>query len=111
MESVDKMIRKFGNSMHLVQSGNAKPIRAFLQESRSKSKDSAYREFSLLGEIPKGVYVYIGPAEPEAQVGDVLLWQQRQFQLRRVEMITVGDQKLYCWGLCVEKGGENPWLS
>ena len=105
------MLRKFGSTMRLVQGGSQKSIRAFLQESRSKSKDSAGREYSLLGEIPKGVFVYIGPATPEAQVGDILIYQERRFQLRRVEMITVGDKKLYCWGLCVEKGGENAWLS
>ena len=111
MDSVDKMIRKYGNSMFLIQGEGHKPIRAFLQESHSKSKDSCHREFSLLGEIPKGVYVYIGPVQPEVRVGDILIFQDRRFQLRQAETIMAGDRKLYCWGLCTEKGGEHAWPS
>ena len=63
--------------MTLVQGGNETQVRAFLQETRSRSQEYAQREFSPLGEICRGLYVYIGPAEPLAEMGDRIRFGQR----------------------------------
>ena len=107
--AIAKMLGKFGTPMVLMQEGVEKPVRAFLQETGSKGQGSAEREISPLGTVPKGLYVYIGPAEPEAKPGDKLLWRQREFELRRAEPVMVGEKTAYCWGLCVEGGGPDQW--
>ena len=84
-------------------------IRAFVQETKSKSQGSAEMEFTPLGQVSKALYAYIGPVTPEAKVGDALIFQGKTLELRRTELVTVGGKAAYCWGLCVEKGGENGW--
>lgn len=111
LEAMDKMIRRYGTAMVLVHDGQEQPVRAFLQETRSRSLGNVRREFSPMGELPRGMHVYIGPVEPEAAVGDLIVYGQRIFQMRRAEPVMVGDDKAYCWGLCVEKGGDSQWGS
>lgn len=105
------MLRQYGTPMILVQGGQETQIRAFLQETRSKSIHGTQREFIPLGEVPKGIYVYIGPVEPVAAAGDLIRHQGKLLELRRAEPVMVGETAAYCWGLCVEKGGDDQWGS
>lgn len=111
LRTMRKMIARYGTPMVLVQGGQEHPIRAFLQETGSRSQENAQREFSPLGEVYKGLYVYIGPVEPMAAAGDALILRRRRYELRRAEPVYVGGTVAYCWGLCVEKGGESTWGS
>ncbi len=108
---MQKLLRSYGNEMQLLQGEQTHSIRAFLQDTLSRSKENAQREFTPLGEIFKGQFVYIGPAEPMAAVGDTLVFQGRRFELRRAEPVMVGNLVAYCWGLCIEKGGDSTWGS
>lgn len=105
--TVEKMLRWYGNEMTLVQNGKQTVVQAFLQETRSRSQEYAQREFSPLGEICRGLYVYIGPAEPLAEMGDRIRFGNRQFEVRRGEAVKVNNEILYCWGLCVERGADS----
>lgn len=111
LQGMKKLIGQYGSPMVLIHDGQEHEIRAFLQETGSRSQENAQREFSPLGEVYKGLYVYIGPVTPEAAEGDTILYRERRFELRRAELITVGAETAYCWGLCVEKGGESTWGS
>ena len=104
--ALDKMIRRYGNAAVLVQDGQRNYIRAFLQETRSKSQENAQRDYSPLGEVCKSLFVYIGPASPMAAAGDRLEYQQRYFEVRRSAPVMVGNKILCCWGLCVERGAD-----
>ncbi len=106
-----RLIGRYGNDMTLVHNGQKRAIRAFLQNSRSKSRENARREMLPFGEADGGLFVYLGPAEPAAVRGDQLVWQGRQFVLRRAEPVTVENRVVYTWGLCVEKGGEGSWVN
>lgn len=106
-----KLIQRYGASMILMKNGEESSIRAFLQESRSKSTENTHRQFLPVGELPRGRYVYIGPAVPMAEIGDLLIWQDRVFEVRQAEAIVFADQPIYCWGLCVERGGDSVWGS
>lgn len=86
-------------------------IRAFLQETASRSRENTELEAGPLGRVPMGMFVYIGPAQPEAAVGDTLVFLDRCFELRRAEPVVVEGRKAYCWGLCVEKGSDTAWGS
>lgn len=106
-----KLLRLYGNDMQLHHEGQTYAIRAFLQDTKSRSMENAQREFTPLGEVFKGRYVYIGPVTPAAAEGDTLRFQGRSFELRRAETVVVGGKAAYCWGLCVEKGGDSTWGS
>ncbi len=93
-----------------VQSGeNTKTVRGFFQAVNSKSWQSMESEASLLGEITRGQYLYLGPADGGLGEGDTLVLGQKQYLLRRVEDYYYGNQAIYQWGLCVEKGVNDIW--
>lgn len=108
---MEKMLQQYGTPMVLRRDDTDWNIRAFLQQTRSRGQSHGSRTVSALGEVPGGMFVYIGPAEPETAVGDILVYRDRLFEVRRAEPVTVGETVLYCWGLCVEMGVEGAWES
>ena len=106
---VDKILKTYGTAVKLSQGEASYDIFAFFQPFRSKSWQYLEGNYSPLGEIPRGQYVYIGPVEPEAEEGDTLMVDGKQYWLRRTELIRDGNGPVYCWGMCVEKGGEDNW--
>lgn len=109
LQAMQKMMRRYGSDMVLIRGNTWYSIRAFLQETRSHSQENTQREISPLGEIRKGLHVYIGPVLPMAEIGDRIVFQERVFEVRRAEPVMVGQETAYCWGLCVEKGGADEW--
>lgn len=109
-KAVAKMMIRYGSAMQLIQGETVHEIHGFLQETRSKSHENTYRRFSLLGETPTGMFVYMGPAEPMAKAGDQVIFRGRRFELRRVEPVMAGDDPVYCWGMCIEKGEVDIWV-
>lgn len=110
-QTLDKLLRRYGNPMTLITGDSEIPVRAFLQETRSKSMENTQRRYTPLGEINRGLFVYIGPAVPAAESGDRVIYQGRVFVIRRSEVIMTTGKPVYCWGLCVEKGGDGAWGS
>lgn len=107
--TMERMILRYGSAMVLSGSSGEHQIRAFLQETQSKGLNHISREIEPLGEIPKGIYVYIGPADPAAEAGDTLRFRDKTYEFRRTEQVTVADTEIYCWGLCVQKGSDGTW--
>ena len=108
-KAVVALMKKYGSPMTLIHEDTSQEIRAFLQETRSKSHVITYRRYSILGETPQGMFVYIGPAEPMAKTGDQLVCGGRRFELRRAEPVMAGSRPVYCWGMCIEKGEADIW--
>ena len=108
-KTIDGIIACCGMDLVLMKAQGAVSIRALLQVMRSKSQDNVQRAFGPLGEVPKGGYVLIAPMEPTVEVGDELRWGARLFDVRRAEPMMYGNEALYIWGLCVEKGGGDEW--
>lgn len=106
---VSKILNAYGAAVTLLHGETAYEIRAFFQPVRSKSWQYLEGNYSPLGEIPRGQYVYIGPVEPMAEAGDTLTVNGKQYWLRRTELIPDGNGPVYCWGMCVEKGGADTW--
>ena len=104
-----KIMEKYGSVVTLSHDGTDVQVKAFFQPVRSKSWSYLSGEYSPLGEIPRGQYVYIGPAEPAAAMGDTIQVGGQKYWLRRSELIRDSDGPVYCWGMCVEKGGEDTW--
>ena len=108
-QMVGKILRTYGTAMTLSRGGEVWEIFAFFQPVRSKSWQYLEGNYSPLGEIPRGQYVYIGPVEPMAKAGDTLVIDGQTYWLRRTELVRDSEGPVYCWGLCVEKGGDDHW--
>ena len=106
---VSKILSQYGIGLTLSKNGTDHEIRAFFQPVRSKSWQYLEGNYSPLGEIPRGQYLYIGPVDPAAQAGDLVTVADKDYWLRRTELIRDADEAVYCWGICVEKGGEDNW--
>ena len=101
----------YGTDMTVSGAEGFKAVRGFFRAVNSKSWQSMESEVTLLGEISRGQYVYMGPAEVSVREGDTLTLGERSYHFRRVEKYYYGNQVLYIWGLCVEKGVNDTWGS
>ena len=106
---VGKILNTYGAAVTLRRGAESFAVRAFFQPVRSKSWQYLEGDYSPLGEIPRGQYVYIGPVEPAAEAGDTLTVDGKDYWLRRTELVRDSGGPVYCWGMCVEKGGEDTW--
>ena len=103
---IEKILNCYGVSMLLPRI--EEEVRGFLQPVISGSK-KAQRDICPLGQVPEGQYTYIGPAEPEILVGDEMEFGGKVYLFRKVERLSDKDGPVYCWGICVEKGGGDLW--
>ena len=100
---------KHGTDLTIVSGLENKTVRGFFRAVNSKSWQSMESEATLLGEITRGQYVYMGPVAAAAQEGDALILGGRSYLFRRTELYYYRNQPVYQWGLCVEKGVNDTW--
>jgi hypothetical protein len=108
---IEKVMAQYGTDMTVVSGEETKPVRGFFRAVNSKSWQSMESEATLLGEISRGQYTYVGPVEVAVREGDTLRLGDRTYLFRRVEPYYYGNQAVYTWGLCVEKGVNDTWGS
>lgn len=97
--------------MKVTHDGTEQTIRGFFQPVRSKSWQNMVNLSTPLGEVFRGQYVYIGPADVPVTEGDRLEVGEKTYFLRRVEAYYYGEEAIYIWALCVEKGVNDTWGS
>ena len=102
-------MEKHGTDLTITSGAGSKTVRGFFRAVNSKSWQSMESEASLLGEITRGQYVYMGPVGVTVREGDTLTVGERAYLFRRVEPYYYGNQAVYQWGLCVEKGVNDTW--
>ena len=102
-------MQRHGTDLTIVSGGVQKTARGFFRAVNSQSWQSMESEASLLGEITRGQYVYLGPVEADVKEGDSLILGEKPYLFRRVECYYYGNQPIYQWGLCVEKGVNDTW--
>ena len=106
---VSTIIRQYGTDMILTSALETKTVRGFFRAVNSKSWQSMESEATLLGEITRGQYVYMGPVDAAVKEGDTLILGEKRYLFRRTELYYYGNQPVYQWGLCVEKGVNDTW--
>jgi len=111
VQTIQRVLSDFGTDMLLISGEVTRTIRGFFRAVNSKSWQSMESEANLLGEVTRGQYAYIGPADGGVQEGDTLTLGKKTYLFRRVEFYYYGNQALYQWGLCVEKGVNDTWGS
>ncbi len=110
-QTVEEVMEKYGTDLTIVSETETKTARGFFRAVNSKSWQSMESDATLLGEITRGQYAYMGPAGVEVQEGDTLVLGNRSYLFRRVEPYYYGNAVVYLWGLCVEKGVNDTWGS
>ncbi len=108
---VEKVMKQYGTDMVLTSGLETKTVRGFFRAVNSKSWQSMESEATLLGEISRGQYTYVGPVAVQVKEGDTVTLGEKTYLFRRVEPYYYGNQQVYCWGLCVEKGVNDTWGS
>ena len=108
---VEKILSQFGTDMVVHSGGTSRTIRGLLQTVNSNSWQSLESEATLLGEITRGQYAYVGPADGGAKEGDTISLGEKTYLFRRTELYYYGNEVVYQWGLCVEKGVNDTWGS
>ena len=108
---VSNLLRQYGTAMTLSGPEGTREVRGFFQPVRSKSWQSMVNLATPLGEVFRGQYVYIGPAEVNVSEGNLVTLGEKSYFLRRVEKYYYADEAIYTWGLCVEKGVNDTWGS
>jgi hypothetical protein len=106
---VSTILRQHGTQMQLTHEGGAVTVKGFFQPVRSKSWQSLMDQATPLGEVFRGQYIYIGPADVAVSEGDILTVGGKSYFLRRVELYRYGEEAVYTWGMCVEKGVNDTW--
>ena len=109
--AVEKVMALHGTDLTIVSGEETKTVRGFFRAVNSKSWQSMESEATLLGEISRGQYAYIGPVDVAVKEGDTLGLGEKTYLFRRVEPYYYGNEAIYNWGLCVEKGVNDTWGS
>jgi len=106
---IRKILDTYGVEMVLKDEIISMTFHGFFQPVRSKSWQYMEGNYSPLGEVPRGQYVYIGPASLHLKAGNTLIVGGAEYMVRRLEPVYYGEEIAYYWGMCVEKGGEDNW--
>ena len=109
LHTLERVLKEHGTDMVLTGSGGTRTVRGFFRAVNSKSWQSMESEVTLLGEITRGQYVYMGPVAAAVKEGDTLILGERSYLFRRTELYYYSNQAVYQWGLCVEKGVNDTW--
>ena len=80
---VEKIIAQYGTDMRLTSGTETKTVRAFFRAVNAKSWQSMESEATLLGEISRGQYAYIGPVGAQVREGDTLTLGDKTYLFRR----------------------------
>lgn len=111
VQTIQGLLSEYGTDLTVTSREESRVLRGFFRAVNSKSWQSMESEANLLGEVTRGQYAYIGPADGDVREGDTLALGEKAYLVRRVELYYYGNQALYQWGLCVEKGVNDTWGS
>ncbi|MDR0889257.1 MAG: hypothetical protein LBM28_01245 [Oscillospiraceae bacterium] len=106
---IGALIAQYGCTIEIVSSSESTSVTGFLQPVTSKSWQNMDRVIASGGEIPRGQYLYIGPPDVDITGAEHLSYDGKNYLVRRADAITFQNERLYIWGLCVERGREDPW--
>lgn len=110
-ERIDKILAQYGSEMLLARADGERTVRAFLQPVTEKSRETMRKTIGMLGEIPVGRFLYVGPAEPALPEDAEVRFRGESYRACRTETLVVADEALYVWGLLKKEGGDEPWTS
>lgn len=108
---IESILQGYGSLATITDGESARTFRAFIQPVTEKGWQNTKKIIASLGQVPKGQYVYIGPAEVELTQGQRLETRGQTFLVRRCEKVFLGEEAMYTWALLTKAGGADPWNS
>lgn len=110
-ELIDRLIREYGNDVMLASNGAVTVRKMFLQLVTSKSWQNMERMFPTGGEVPRGQFLFIATLDTPIEGSDTILMDDRVFIVRRADRVVFHNERLFIWGLAVEGGRTDPWVT
>lgn len=93
-----------------LESADGKPtVQVFFHSINSQSWQNMERVYFPLGEIPRGQYICVFPADAPVSRGDTVVVNSRSYLVSKLETMHIHTGPLYQWSLCVEKGSGEAW--
>lgn len=105
------ILSQYGSTARLIRDGTDTTVTGIFQPVQAKGWQNYTKELTPLGLAEKGQYLFIASGDELLQEGDCLEIGERQYLLRRTAQWYYGEEAIYSWALCVEKGGEDSWGS
>lgn len=93
------MTKQYGQRVTLCREDEARAVNAFFQPVREKQAGEVP---TPLGVSPRGLYLYLGPAEESLAGVDALEWNGKRFFILRHRAVMVGEEILYQWAVARE---------
>ena len=103
---VDTLFDCCGCDARILTADGEIAVRAFIRPVTARSQERLHRTMHTLGQIPRGRYVYLGPAEPFADEDTVILSGGKRLLVCRMERMVFEDRVIYTWGILRETGGD-----
>lgn len=107
---LDGIFARYGMEAVILSQTGSQRVKMFFQSVNSRSWQNMEQMFSPLGQIPRGQYVGIFPADAAVAAGDGLAINGKNYTLCRVEPMCDSAGTVYQWSLCVEKGDGDTWV-
>ena len=96
--TVEKVLSQHGTDLTIVSGLEQKTVRGFFRAVNSKSWQSMESEATLLGEITRGQYVYMGPVSGAVKEGDTPEVLQRRIMEEAEWKLLPEAVSLFCQG-------------
>lgn len=106
---VEKLLRQFGRELSVQGQTEEMQVFGLLQPLTGSHQRLAQAHRGVLGLENPAQYLYIGPVEPEPKPGERILAGKKAYIVRTSELIYGAGGPVYCWAMCVEKGGGDDW--
>lgn len=104
-ELIGRILQQYGSAAEVALGSETQAVRAFIQPVTEAGWESVRRTMRAIGEIPRGRYVYIGPAEVLPEEDAIVRAGGKSYRVQRAERLFFADEALYVWGLLRETGG------
>lgn len=105
---ITRLIEHYGNDVIITANRVEHQAKAFMQLVTSKSWQNMERMIPTIGEVHRGQYLYLGPADVPLSGYDTIEMDGRLFIVRRADPIIYRSERIFIWGLCVQ-GGKKLW--
>lgn len=108
---VSAIMQGYGSLVTLTDGEGSRMYRAFIGPVTGKGWEATRKLFGSLGEVRKGQYIYIGPADVPLSEGQSLFVRREAYQVRRCETVFLRDEAVYVWAALVKTEGDGAWNS
>lgn len=99
-QTVNSLMRRYGQSVEVLRAGEITPARAFLQPMASREERQAMP--TPLGVRREDQFLYLGQAQVELKAGESRVrWQGGVYQVRSAHPIYVGRELSHWWAVLV----------